>query len=225
MDKGTSPCIGGVLLRESYYSENDLPVSKKILDIACKNCGAQISAVAGFKSDPTSFLEKESREQGGSLTIEHLGAGNPGIVNFSLLYPVPPQADNQGNIPLPVGGKISVFQAVVGDIFIYKHIDPPIRICNETQTGYFTVSKKLSNDPGFSQHAEIWGKAVCAQHPFLQNCVTYDLSNPGDRIHLTYNMFSKYLIDKAKIGIADLRKMPLEDQYKLLLDTLKSENK
>jgi hypothetical protein len=225
MDKGTSACIGGILLKESYYAENDKPVSKKILDFACKHCGTQICAVAGFKSNGQSFLKTEIREQGGSLTIRHLGGGNPGIVNFSLLYPVPPQADNQGNIPLPAGGSIQVFQAVVGDIYIYKHIDPPIQVCNETQTGYFTVSRKLSNEPGFSQHAEIWGKAICAQHPHLQNCVTYNLSDPGDRIHLTYNMFSKYLLDKGKMGIKDLVEMPVEQQYKLLLDTLKEEKK
>ncbi len=225
MDKGTSACLGGVLLKESYYAENENPISKKILDFACKSCGAQICTVAGFKSTGTSFLKAEMREQGGSLIIRHLGAGNPGIVNFSQLYPVPPNAGSDGNIPLPVGGVLPVFQAVVGDIYIYKHIDPPIQICNESQTGYFTVSMKLNNEPGFGKHTDIWGKAICAQHPHLPNCVTYNLSDPGDRIHLTYNMFSKYLLDKGKIGIADLIEMPIEKQYKLLLDTLEEEKK
>ena len=33
---------------------------------------------------------------------------SPGIVNFSQLYPTPPNSDVHGNIPLPSGGEIRV---------------------------------------------------------------------------------------------------------------------
>lgn len=228
MKKGATLCFGGVVVQEKYKVIcDDAEKVAKTIDFVCKKCGSKSTVDVSLVEDGVKGFGVSSkrmiRSECGSLTIRHLGTGNPGIVNFSMLYPVPPQVDNQGNIPLPSGGTIQVFQACVGDIYIYRHIDPPIQVINESQTGFFRVAKKLNSDPGFTEWANIWGKAICAQHPHLQNSQTYSISHPGDRIHLTYNVFSKYLVDKGKITAQQMVEMPLDEQYGILNETLADE--
>jgi len=226
-DKGPSTCIGGALLNESYYIEPGSGAPSKLLDIVCKSCGAELTInAAPSKSDArtaTGAMLHLERSTCGALTIKHLGSASPGIVNFSQLYPTPPNSDVHGNIPLPSGGEIRVFNACVGDIYLVTHIDPPIQVINETQTGYFSVSRRLHNEPGFTKTAHIWGKAIVAQHPHLHNAVTYDIAHPGDRIHLTYHAFGRYLLDKNVLSVEELTQMPLDAQYQAFLDAVKDE--
>lgn len=227
MDKGPSMCVGGAIVDDRYLLAPKQSSSVKILDVVCKSCGTEITVEAPTKQDDRerslSALLNTERSTCGALTIKHLGGGTPGLVNFSELYPRPPQADNQGNIPLPVGGEIRVFNACVGDIYIFRRIDPPIQVINESQTGYFSVSLKLHNQQGFTKTAHIWGKAVVAQHPHLQNAVTYEIEHPNDRIHLTYHVFRTYLLDNNLATIDQLVEMNSEDQYEMFLKAVGSE--
>ena len=233
-ERAPAVCVGGITLSESYITGQNQEQLEKSVELVCKKCGARSRAAVALSEDRSVGEARAidwrienlqmARSQGGSLTIRHLGTRNPGIVNFNHLYPVPPQVDNQGNIPLPVGGIIRVFRAVVGDIYIFRRVDPPIEVCNESQTGYFAVSKKLSQDPGFTEHANIWGKAVVAQHPHLQRCVTYNIQDPGDRIHLTYNHFSVFLMEKNLLTVEELAEVPAEQQFERLIRALAEES-
>lgn len=225
--QGPSLCIGGTIIQDRYYIEPGKTGTSKLLDIVCKSCGTMIVANAATEQeDHRNMLGatlRLERATGGALTIKHLGGGTPGVVNFSELYPRPPQADNQGNIPLPVGGTIGVFSAHVGDIYVYRRIDPPIQVINESQTGYFSVSRKLHNEAGFSKTSHIWGKAIVAQHPHLQNSIVYEISHPNDRIHLTYHVFRSLLLERGLVTIDRLVDMPDDEQFQMFLDAVKNE--